>query len=131
MYSTNAALAQYKKIDHESAIEGAAPHRLIQMLMQGGIERLQQSRHAFEAGNIEQKGVMLGKAISIIGGLQASLDHDQGGEVATNLDSLYDYMQRRLLEANINNDMEKIEEVSGLLATVKSSWDAIDPAASH
>ena len=131
MYSRNAALAQYKKIDHESAIEGAGPHRLIQMLMQGGIERMEQSRRAFEAGNIEQKGLLLGKAISIIAGLQASLDHDQGGEIATNLDSLYDYMQRALLEANINNDMNKIEEVSGLLSTIKSSWDAIDPAISH
>ena len=131
MYSRNAALAQYKKIDHESAIEGAGPHRLIQMLMQGGIERMEQSRRAFEAGNIEQKGLLLGKAISIIAGLQASLDHDQGGEIATNLDSLYDYMQRALLEANINNDMAKIEEVSGLLTTIKSSWDAIDPAISH
>ena len=128
MYSNKMALAQYKKIDTESAVNGASPHKLIQMLMAGALDRMAQARAAYESKNIEQKGVLLGKTISIIAGLQASLDNDKGAEVAANLDKLYDYMQRRLLEANLKNDMGMVEEVSGLLGTVKSSWDAISPA---
>jgi len=128
MYSNKMALAQYKKIDTESAVNGASPHKLIQMLMAGALDRMAQARAAYESKNIEQKGVLLGKTISIIAGLQASLDNDKGAEVAANLDKLYDYMQRRLLEANLKNDMGMVEEVSGLLGKVKSSWDAISPA---
>lgn len=128
MYSSKKALAQYKKIDTESAVNGASPHKLIQMLMAGALDRMAQARAAFESKNIEQKGVLLGKSISIIAGLQASLDSDKGADVAVNLDKLYDYMQRRLLEANLTNDMTMVEEVSGLLVKVKTSWDAITPS---
>lgn len=129
MYSKQRALAQYKKISTESAIEGSSPHRLIQLLMAAGIERMAQAKKAHENNNVEQKGILLGKAISIVGGLQCSLDVARGSEVASNLDKLYDYMQRRLLQANLKNDMQMVEEVSALLAQIKSSWDAIDPAA--
>lgn len=129
MYSQQSALAQYKKIDHESVVQGANPHRLIQMLMQGGLDRLKQAQAAYGAGNIEQKGLLIGKAISIIAGLQSSLDPQQDEELTGNLDGLYDYMQRRLLEANLQNDMAMVDEVAGLLNTVKSGWDAIEPQA--
>jgi flagellar protein FliS len=122
------ALAQYKKIDTESTVNGASPHKLIQMLMSGALDRMAQARAAHEQRNIEQKGVLLGKSISIISGLQASLDNEKGADVADNLDKLYDYMQRRLLEANLKNDMGMVEEVSGLLVKVKTSWDAIAPS---
>ena len=128
MYSKQAALAQYRKIDSESAVQGASPHRLIQMLLNGALDRLNKAVSAFEANNIERKGVNLGQAISIVAGLQSSLDAEKGNEIAENLDKLYDYMQRRLLEANMKNDMAMVKEVSGLLLTVKSSWDAIAPA---
>jgi flagellar protein FliS len=127
MYSKKAALAQYKKIDSESAVNGASPHRLIQMLMTGALDRLAQAKFAFENNNIEQKGVLLGKSISIIAGLQGSLDEEKGKDLTGNLDKLYDYMQRRLLEANMKNDMSMVEEVMGLLLKVKSSWDEIAP----
>ena len=71
---------------------------------------------------------MLGKSISIIAGLQGSLDEEKGKDLTGNLDKLYDYMQRRLLEANMKNDMSMVEEVMGLLLKVKSSWDEITPA---
>ncbi|HAG73817.1 MAG TPA: flagellar protein FliS [Gammaproteobacteria bacterium] len=128
MYSKKSALAQYKKIDSESAVNGASPHRLIQMLMTGALDRLAQAKAAFENNNIEQKGVLLGKSISIIAGLQGSLDEEKGKDLTGNLDKLYDYMQRRLLEANMKNDMSMVEEVMGLLLKVKSSWDEITPA---
>ncbi len=130
MYATQNALAQYKKINTESALEGASPHRLIQMLMNGALDRLAQARGALQREDIPQKGLMLGKAVSILGGLQASLDKNTNTEVAANLDRLYDYMQRRLLEANVKNDLTMVDEVVALLTPVKEAWDEISPAQS-
>lgn len=129
MYSTNSAAAQYKRINTESALEQANPHQLIQMLMNGAIERLIQAKAAMQNGDIPLKGLLLGKATMIIAGLQSSLDPKHSRDLVDNLDALYDYMQRRLLEANIKNDPVMIDEVSNLMRTVKSAWDSIAPAA--
>ncbi len=129
MYARQSALAQYRKIDTESALEGASPHRLIQMLMNGALDRMLQAKGALQRRDIAAKGLMLGKAISIISGLQASLDKEASASLTGDLDSLYDYMQRRLLEANLRNDVAIVDEVASLLITVKSAWDSIDPSA--
>jgi flagellar protein FliS len=65
--------------------------------------------------------------MNIIQGLRSSLDKDKGGDIAENLDSLYEYMGRRLLEANVNNDIAILDEVYGLLAEIKQGWDGIPP----
>jgi flagellar protein FliS len=128
MYTAQSALNQYRKINTESAMEGASPHRLIQMLMNGAIDRLAQARGAMEREDIPSKGLLLGKAVSILGGLQSSLDKSHPSDLTASLDSLYDYMQRRLLEANMRNDISMVDEVSGLMKTIKSGWDEIDPS---
>lgn len=128
MYSTNSAAAQYKRINTESALGQASPHQLIQMLMNGTIERLIQAKAAMQNGDIALKGLLLGKATMIIAGLQSSLDPKHSSDLVDNLDALYDYMQRRLLAANIRNDPAMIDEVSNLMRTVKSAWDQIAPA---
>lgn len=125
MYSMNSAAAQYKRINTESAIENASPHQLIQMLMNGALERMIQAKAAMERGETAQKGDLLGKAISIIAGLQSSLDPKHSPDLVDKLDALYDYMQRKLFEANVKNDPALIDEVSSLMRTVKSSWDEI------
>lgn len=130
MYAAQSALAQYKRINTESALEGASPHRLIQMLLNGALDRLAQARGAMQREDVAQKGLLLGKAVSILGGLQASLDKSVDPEMTANLDSLYDYMQRRLLEANLRNDIALVDEVSDLLQTIKAAWDEIAPQAS-
>ncbi|MGJ8690351.1 MAG: flagellar export chaperone FliS [Gammaproteobacteria bacterium] len=127
MYAAQNALAQYKRINTESALEGASPHQLIQMLINGALERLSQAKGAIGRNDMAQKGVLLGKTVSILGGLQDSLDTEADEAITANLDSLYDYMQRRLLEANVKNDTEILDEVSGLLMTIKEGWDAIAP----
>lgn len=127
MYAAQSALAQYKRINTESALEGATPHQLIQMLINGALDRLSQARGAMQRKDMAQKGQLIGKAISILGGLQASLDESADEQITANLDSLYDYMQRRLLEANLKNDVALLDEVSDLLLTIKSGWDEIAP----
>jgi flagellar protein FliS len=125
MYAAQSALAQYKRINNESALEGATPHRLIQLLINGALDRLAQARGAMQRQDIAQKGLLIGKVISILGGLQASLDKSADAQITANLDSLYDYMQRRLLEANLNNSIDMLDEVSGLIQEIKQGWDEI------
>ncbi len=124
-----AALRQYQQVGVKAQVTEADPHRLIQMLMQGGLDRMSQARGAMERGDFAEKGVLLGKAIAIIGGLRDVLDKKAGGELAENLDSLYEYMSMRLFEANRNNDPQLLDEVSALLGEIKEGWDGIAPVA--
>ncbi len=93
--------------------------------MEGGLSRLAQARGAMERGQVAMKGELIGKAIGIIGGLREGLDLERGGEVAANLDRLYEYMISRLFEANLHNSVAPLEEITGLLRNVKNGWDAI------
>ncbi|WJN57662.1 MULTISPECIES: flagellar export chaperone FliS [unclassified Pseudomonas] len=120
-----AALRQYQTVNTQAQVSDASPHRLIQMLMEGGLSRLAQAKGVMMHGQHAAKGELISKAIGIIGGLRESLDLQQGGEIAANLDRLYEYMVSRLVEANIGNDVAIIDEVAELLRNVKSGWDAI------
>ncbi|MBD3610220.1 MAG: flagellar export chaperone FliS [Gammaproteobacteria bacterium] len=124
-HSKKSALSQYKKVGTESDAAFANPHRLIQMLFNGALEKISIARGAMERGEIAKKGEHIGWAISIIEGLRTSLDKDTGGEIAENLESLYVYIEERLVLANIDNDLEIMDEVVRLLNTVKSAWDEI------
>ena len=107
------------------AAEFASPHQLVKMLIDGAVERVIQARGAMERGMTARKGERIGKAISIVDSLRASLDMEQGGEIAGNLASLYDYIGRRLLHANLKNDAEALEEVLRLLREIQSGWNGI------
>ncbi|MDH4581042.1 flagellar export chaperone FliS [Pseudomonas sp. BN415] len=120
-----AALKQYQSVNTQAQAVDASPHRLIQMLMEGGLTRLAQARGAIERGQLAQKGELIGKAIAIIGGLRDGLNFEQGGDIAANLDALYAYMVSRLLEANLKSDAALVDEVAGLLRNVKTGWDGI------
>ncbi len=119
------ALNTYGREAASSEVSIASPHRLIQMLLEGALGKI-----AFARGNIERqeyaaKGKNISWASSIIDGLRDSLDLEKGGEIAQNLDDLYDYMSRRLIEANSKNDSAILDEISSLLIEIKSGWDAI------
>lgn len=119
------AMRQYQSVNTQAQAISADPHRLIQMLMEGGLTRLAQARGAMERNQTALKGELVSKTIAIVGGLRQGLDVQKGGELAANLDSLYEYMTTRLMEANLKNDPAILEEVSDLLREVKSGWDAI------
>ena len=102
----------------------ASPHRLIQLLFESALQRISLAKGALLRNETSQKGLEIGRAIAVIGGLRDSLDLSQG-EIAQNLDQLYQYMERRLLDANLKNDITKLDEVRGLLNDIKSAWDTI------
>jgi len=119
-------LKQYQSTSTQSGTFDASPHRLIQMLMEGALEKIAMAKGFMMRDEVEKKGHHISWAIKIIGGLQNSLNKDAGGELAQNLDNLYDYMCEKLFEANIENSVEKLDEVSNLMVTVKEGWDGIE-----
>lgn len=118
-------LDHYKSVESPASAEYATPHRLIQMLLEGAIEKINLAKGYMQRKEIALKGSHISWAISIIEGLRMSLDQEAGGDIATNLDALYDYMGRRLVEANLRNDTAMLDEVAGLLKEIKMAWDAI------
>lgn len=116
---------QYRQMSTQTNIVDADPHRLIQMLMEGALEKIAAAKGFMARGVVAEKGLQISFAISIIDGLRMSLDKELGGDIAANLDALYDYMGRRLLAANIENNPAYLDEVVSLIKEVKSAWDAI------
>ncbi|MBE0510108.1 MAG: flagellar export chaperone FliS [Chromatiales bacterium] len=119
------ALQHYGHAGTAGAVEIASPHRLIQMLLIGALDKIAVAKGAILHKNIPAKGENIGWAISIIDSLRASLNHDAGGELAGNLANLYEYMSRRLLLANAHSDVLILDEVANLLRQIKFGWDGI------
>ncbi|MEY1223772.1 flagellar export chaperone FliS [Klebsiella aerogenes] len=127
MYNRSGTQA-YTQVSLESSAMSASPHQLIVMLFDGALNALLRARILMNQGDIAGKGLALSKAINIIdNGLKSGLDHQQGGEIADNLAALYDYMKRRLMQANLHNDEAAIVEVVKLLENIADAWRQIGP----
>lgn len=128
--TANAARMRYYNDTASACIaEEASPHRLIAMLYEGVLERLALARSAIARRDVVAKLRSINGAVAIVEHLRVVLDHEAGGELASRLDSLYDYMLRRMTQANAQNDVETLIEVSRLVNTIKSGWDQIGPDA--
>ncbi len=126
----NLASQQYQKVSLDSALAHATPHQQVLMLMNGALERIATAKGAIERQDTELKGTSLSKAISILGGLQASLSDTENNEIAQNLDNLYIYMADTLMKATVESSIEKLDEVTQLMLDIKSAWEQI-PAEHH
>lgn len=124
-YSAGRATQAYASVGAQSMVSAASPHRLIQLLMDGALDRLAIAKGHMQRRDVPQKVNAVSRTMSIIDGLRMSLDHNIDPAMSDNLENLYDYMNRRLLLANINNDIAGIDEVSSLLRELKEAWDAI------
>jgi len=119
------ALKQYQNVDLRATAETASPHKLIEMLIDGALGSMAKARGAIERGVIEERTQHINKANEIIIGLRSALDFEKGGEIASNLDSLYDYMNRTLLSANRDSNAEQVQEVMNLLLEIKKGWSGM------
>ncbi|HEY7774137.1 MAG TPA: flagellar export chaperone FliS [Marinagarivorans sp.] len=123
--NSQSAIKSYAKVQYRSDVEIASPHRLIDMLYQGAIDRIVQAKGAMQFGNVELKGKKINSAVSIVGGLRESLNTQDGGELAHNLDNLYIYIQRILSNAHLKNDEGLLDEAVTLLSDLQTTWKQI------
>lgn len=108
---------QYK----QTSVETASPEKLIIMLYDGAVKFLNQAKVGMGSGNIEETNIALKKTQDIISELMLGLNME-AGEIARNLFNLYDYFQRRLVEANTKKDINLIDEILGYLVELRDTW---------
>lgn len=119
---------QYQQVNLNSAVASASPHKLISLLLDGFFERVIQAKAAMNLNNTAVKGERISKAMDILTGLRAALDFEQGGEISENLDNLYEYAQRQLMQANLSNNPELLDDAVNTLKPVQEAWRDIAPA---
>ena len=117
----------YQQVRSHGGVESADPHGLITLLMDGALERLVKARAHIMRGEIAAKGESISRCIDIMGGLRDSLDRKVDEQLVDRLDSLYEYMSRRLVQANLRNDLRTLDEVTKLLTQVRDSWAKVAP----
>ena len=122
MYAAKGTQAS-AQIGVESAVMSASQQQLVTMLFDGVLSALVRARLFMQDNNQQGKGVSLSKAINIIeNGLRVSLDEESKDELTQNLIALYSYMVRRLLQANLRNDVSAVEEVEALMRNIAVAW---------
>jgi len=122
------AINAYAKVGLDTSVAAADPHKLILLLYQGALLAISSAKNQMLRKDIAAKGKSISHAILIIDeGLKSSLDKNAGGELAENLSALYEYMNQRLLLANLKNDVAALDEVSSLLSELKGAWEEIRP----
>ena len=125
--TTKNNINHYSSVDSYTGVTDADPHQLVLMLLDGALRKISTVKGLMIRKEIATKGEVLGQALSIVAGLRSSLNLSAGGELAANLDDIYEYIERRLLEANLKNDVAILDEASKLLHEIKSGWEAIPP----
>lgn len=126
-FGSRHGLRQYTDVGAHGLVTGASPYELVLYLLDGALARIADGRRCLGAGRIGEKCEHLRRALAIVDGLRLALDRERGGAIAGNLDALYDYIGRRLVQANAGNDAGMLEEIAGLLREIRGAWDAIAP----
>ena len=125
---SRSGLSQYRNVGVIGHVESANPHKLVCLLYEGLSEALSTARGAIERGDRQSKSTAIGKAAGIIDALRSSIDTQRGGAIAENLERLYDYMGRKLTDANLHNDLDALHEVANVNATLSAAWNTIPEA---
>lgn len=119
----------YHRVGVQTGVDGASPHRLVEMLFDGLMDAITQGRGAMRAGNVELKTRALSRAVRIVDeGLKASLNLEAGGKLAQDLCDLYAYVTLRLTQANLRDDEAALDECQRLLEPVREAWTSIGNA---
>jgi flagellar protein FliS len=119
----------YRQIDLAAEVEQASPHRLVTMLFEGFLMHVAKAKFATQAGQFELKARNVDFAMNILVGLKGGLNNEASPELGERLFELYDYCERRLLDASARRDIEGFDEVDRLIRQIKEAWEAIEPQA--
>ena len=122
-------LDHYRKMGAYSTLADATPHQVVQVMLDAALSRIAEAQGHLERNEVAAKGEKIGKALSIIEALTLGLDTSKGGEIAVNLERLYDYMSRTLLKAHAENRRDLMVEVTSLLREIRDGWNGIGAAA--
>lgn len=114
----------YKSVNTSQEV---TPYQAVRLLLDGAIERVSLALLAQQQGNPRLRGEAVSGTISIVSVLQSSLDKSLGGELAENLDNLYDYINRRLVGVALDETPRSLQEVNDLLTQIRDGWAAIGP----
>lgn len=125
MTAATVAIDEYRSSGVLGDVERSDAHGLVNLLFKGAIDHMLAANGYIERKQKQEKAVRITKAIAILDGLRSSLNIVEGGEIAQNLDDLYDYMQRRLVVANADDDASIINEVMGLLREIQEAWNTM------
>ncbi len=120
-----AAKARYQNVDLSSRIEGASPHGLVVILLEELLKSLDAMGAAWARRDFGQRGTRQSRALSILHGLEASLDHEKGGDVAASLATIYREARRLIVAAGRDGDPALLTRARAMLAEIASAWDAI------
>jgi flagellar secretion chaperone FliS len=122
-------LQNYRTVGAHGNLADATPYQVVKVMLDAVLARLAEATGHLERGEVAAKGEKIGKALGIIEALMLGLDKAGGGEIAANLERLYDYASRTLLRAQLENRGDLLKEVGSLLREIKLGWDGIAPAA--
>jgi flagellar protein FliS len=118
----------YSNVHVETGVQGADPHQLVSLLLDGALSAIAAAHAAMEQRNIQAKCRAITRATSIVEeGLRGTLDLEQGGAVAATLHDLYSCVLLRLTLAHANNDARLLRECSDLLSPLRDAWTSIRP----
>lgn len=118
------AVAQTKAASYiQEHTEEISSHQIISLLMDGALERIEQAIQAQKSGNQADLQILTNKLVAIINGLRNSLNMSAGGEIAENLDALYEYMIEKIAQSTTHTIASSFEECGRLLSKVKEGWD--------
>ncbi|HVN46026.1 MAG TPA: flagellar export chaperone FliS [Steroidobacteraceae bacterium] len=123
----NRNLAVYQSVAVEGGVANADPHALVQMLLDGIVERINTARACMEQGERVRKAKLLHSCVTLVAELRGSLDLTRGGALARNLSDLYEYIATRLVLANLQDDSALLAESLSLIGEIRSAWIAIGP----
>lgn len=127
LYSPQSNINAYRSVSAHGVVAGGDQHSMVLALFDAILGRLAAARSCIEQGATTRKAGLLHSSVVLVGELRGSLDMTRGGTLARNLSDLYEYMARRLVHANMNNDSEAISEILGLLREIREAWAAIGP----
>lgn len=124
--ASRSPVGAYQQVHVSTGVDGASTHGLVSMLYDGVLDAIAQARGALRNGDIEHKGLAIGRAARIVDeGLNAPLNLADGGVLASDLRALYNYITARLIHANLHNDEAALEECGRLIEPLRSAWSGI------
>ena len=125
-HAPHGAARAYRQMGLETGIAGASPHQLVMMLFDAFTDSVNQARGGMRGRHVEQKCQAISRALRIVNeGLREGLNLREGGKLAADLNDLYGYVTRRLMQASISNDEAVLDECQSLIAPLREAWAAI------